>query len=203
MAARRGAVGDVARAACAVALVAVLVPLIVVGEASRQRIFDERHVPPMQTALVFGAGVEPDGSPSAMLGERLDIAVRLFRDRKIQRILLSADDRAGDRETPAMLARILAAGIPRERVLIDDRGFSTRASCVRARTAFGLRSATLITQAFHLPRALFVCREAGVAGVGVGASDWGNYTLATMVPHTVREALATTNAVLRATLHRT
>jgi vancomycin permeability regulator SanA len=190
------------RVACVAALLVVLVPAIVAGEASRHRIFDERDVPPMQTALVFGAGVEPDGSPSAMLGERLDIAVRLFRDRKVQRILLSADDRAGDRETPAMLARMLAAGIPRERLLVDNRGFSTRDSCVRARTAFGLRSATLITQSFHLPRALFVCREAGVGGVGVGASDWGNYTLATMIPHTVREALATTNAVLRATLRQ-
>jgi len=48
-----------------------------------------------------------------------------------------------------------------------------------------------------LPRALFVCRLHGVDGVGVGAPDWGNYTLATMVPHALREMLATTSAVLR------
>jgi vancomycin permeability regulator SanA len=137
-----------------------------------------------------------------MLGDRLDVAVQLYRDRKVDRILLSADDRAGDREIPAMLARMLAAGISRDRVLVDDRGFSTRDSCVRARTVFGLRSATLVTQAYHLPRALFVCRELGVAGVGVGAPDWGNYTIATMVPHTFRETLATMSALLRAMLHR-
>jgi vancomycin permeability regulator SanA len=195
-------VGDVARVVCAAALLVVLGANAVVGESSRHSIFDERNVPPMQTALVFGAGVEPDGSPSAMLGDRLDLAVQLYRDRKVERILLSADDRAGDREIPAMLARMLAAGIPRDRLLVDDRGFSTRDSCVRARTEFGLRSATLVTQAYHLPRALFVCRELGVAGVGVGAPDWGNYTIATMVPHTARETLATMSALLRAMLHR-
>jgi SanA protein len=101
-------VRDVARVACAAALLVALGANAVVGESSRRSIFDERNVPPMQTALVFGAGVEPDGSPSAMLGDRLDLAVQLFRDRKVERILLSADDRAGDREIPAMLARTLA-----------------------------------------------------------------------------------------------
>ena len=190
--------GDFVRAACASALLVVLGANVAVAEATNRAVFAENDVPPKQTALVFGAGVEPDGSPSAMLGDRLDLAVRLYRARKVQRVLLSADDRAGDRETPAMLARMLAAGIPREHVIVDDRGFSTRNSCIRARTAFGLRSATLVTQSYHVPRALFVCREAGVSGVGVGAPDWGNYTIATMVPHTMREALATTSAVFRA-----
>ena len=199
---RRMTIGDFARVACAAGLAVVLGANAAVGEASRHRIFDARTVPPMQTALVFGAGVEPDGSPSAMLGDRLDLAVQLYRERKVVRILLSADDLASDRETPAMLARMLAAGIPRARVLVDDRGFSTRDSCMRARTVFGLRSATLVTQAYHLPRALFVCRRAGVDGVGVGAADWGNYTIATMVPHTLREALATTSAALRTAVQR-
>ncbi|MDQ6925732.1 MAG: hypothetical protein M3154_05795, partial [Candidatus Eremiobacteraeota bacterium] len=75
---------------------------------------------------------------------------------------------------------------------------STRDSCVRARSVFGLRSATLVSQSYHLPRALFVCRGADIDGVGVGAADWGNYTIATMIPHTVRETLATTNAALHA-----
>lgn len=151
----------------------------------------------MQTALVFGAGVEPDGSPSAMLSDRLDIAVRLYRAGKVRRILLSGADQADDREIPAMRARMRAAGIPSGDVLVDDRGFSTRDSCARARTVFDLRSATLVTQAYHLPRALFVCRSFGLDGVGVGAPDWGNYTIATMVPHALREMLATTSAALR------
>jgi vancomycin permeability regulator SanA len=117
--------------------------------------------------------------------------------------LLSADDRAGDREIPAMLARVRAAGIPRDRVLVDDRGFSTRDSCARAHAAFGLHAATLVTQAYHLPRALYVCRALGIDGVGVGAPDWGDYTIATMLPHAGREALATAAAALRAALRRT
>jgi vancomycin permeability regulator SanA len=133
-----------------------------------------------------------------MLADRLDIAVRLYRTGKVRRLLLTADDLPGDRETPAMLARILAAGVPRDRVLVDNGGFSTRDSCIRARTVFGLRSATLVTQAYHLPRALFVCGTHGVAGVGVGAPDWGNYTIATMLPHSLREAAGTTAAALRA-----
>jgi vancomycin permeability regulator SanA len=193
---------DAVLVVCAGALVVVLGANAAVAEATQRAVFVEKDVPPTQTALVFGAGVEPDGSPSAMLGDRLDLAVRLYRDGKVQRILLSGDDRAGDRETPAMRARILTAGVPRERVLVDDRGFSTRESCARAGTVFGLRTATLVTQSFHLPRALFVCAQYGVYGVGVGAPDWGNYTIATMVPHTLREALATTNAALRALLPR-
>ena len=195
-------VRDVVRVACAAVLIVVLGANAAVGEATRRAVFTERDVPPMQTALVFGAGVEPDGSPSAMLSDRLDVAVRLYRTGKVQRVLLTADDLPDDRETPAMLARILAAGVPRDRVLVDDRGFSTRESCIRARTAFGLRSATLVTQAYHLPRALFVCRAYGVDGVGVGAADWGNYTIATMLPHTLRESAGTTAAAFRALLRR-
>jgi vancomycin permeability regulator SanA len=197
---RRVTVLDVARIACAAVLVVVLGANVAVGQSTRGAVFLEQDVPPMETALVFGAGVEPDGSPSAMLGDRLDIAVRLYRAGKVQRLLLSADDLPDDRETPAMLARVLAAGVPRDRVLVDDRGFSTRDSCIRARAVFGLRSATLVTQAYHLPRALFVCRTYGVGGVGVGAPDWGNYTIATMVPHVLRESVGTTAAVLRARL---
>jgi vancomycin permeability regulator SanA len=188
--------------ACAGVLVVVLVALATVGETTRRAIFAERDVPRMQTALVFGAGVEDDGAPSAMLSDRLDVAVRLYRAGKVRRILLSADDLAGDREIPAMLARMRAAGIPRADVLVDERGFSTRESCARARGAFGLRAATLVTQAYHLPRALFVCRQYGVDGVGVGAPDWGTYTVATMLPHTLREALAIVGAALRAMLPR-
>ncbi|MDQ6941371.1 MAG: YdcF family protein [Candidatus Eremiobacteraeota bacterium] len=199
---RRVMIRDGVRVVCVAALLVVLGAFAVVGAATHRRIFDERDVPPMQTALVFGAGVEDDGSPSAMLGERLDVAVRLYRTGKVQRLLLSADDLPNDRETPAMLARILAAGVPRDRVLVDNGGFSTRNSCSRARTVFGLRSATLVTQAYHLPRALFVCLTYGVDGVGVGASDWGNYTIATMLPHTLRETVGITSAALRALLRR-
>ena len=195
-------IGDVARAVCVAVLLVVLGAHVAVGASTRDRIFDEHDVPRMQTALVFGAGVEPDGSPSAMLGDRLDVAVRLYRAGKVQRLLLTADDLPDDRETPAMLARVLAAGVPRDRVLVDDRGFSTRDSCIRARTVFGLRSATLVTQAYHLPRALFVCLSYGVDGVGVGAPDWGTYTIATMLPHTLRESVGTTTAAVRALLRR-
>ena len=132
-----------------------------------------------------------------MLSDRLDIAARLYRAHKARRILLSAVDQADDREIPAMRARLRGAGIPSEDVLVDDGGFSTRDSCVRARAVFGIRSATLVSQAYHLPRALFLCRLHGVDGAGVGAPDWGTYTLATMVQHTLREMLATTSAVLR------
>jgi vancomycin permeability regulator SanA len=199
---RAALAGKVVRIIAALVLVVVLGALATVGEATRRAIFAQEDVPRMQTALVFGAGVEDDGSPSAMLSDRLDIAVRLYRAGKVRRILLSADDLAGDREIPAMRKRMDAARIPRADVLVDERGFSTRDSCARARTAFGLRSATLVTQAYHLPRALFVCRQYGVDGVGVGAPDWANYTIATMLPHTLREALAITSAALRAALRR-
>src|ERR1700736_1323723 len=109
---RRMTIWDVARAVCVAVLLVVLAAHVAVGGATSDRIFDERDVPRMQTALVFGAGVEPDGSPSAMLGDRLDVAVRLYRAGKVRRILLSADDLAGDREISAMRSRLRSAGIP-------------------------------------------------------------------------------------------
>ena len=189
-------------AGATVLLAVVLGTNIGIQAASRSAIFGVRDAPVRQTAVVFGAGVEPDGSPSAMLGDRLALAVQLYRARKVGRILLSGDDRPGDRETPAMLAYVRAARVPLAAVLVDDRGFSTRETCLRARTAYGIRSATLVTQAYHLSRALFVCRSVGLDAVGVGAADWGNYTIATMVTHTAREALASTTAALRAVLMR-
>jgi vancomycin permeability regulator SanA len=118
------------------------------------------------TAIVFGAGVRPDGSPSAVLRERVDAAARLWRAGRVDRLLLSG----GPGEPEAMRRAARADGVPEGALVLDAGGVRTIETCRRAR---GLGSAVLVTQSFHLPRALLLCNGLGVPSVGVAADGAG------------------------------
>lgn len=126
------------------------------------------HVP---VAIVFGAGLH-DGAPSPVLAERLEAARDLWRRGKVQRLLLTGDnsDRYHD-ETRAMRRYLEARGVPGDILDEDFGGLSTYDSCVRARSVFGVHQALLVTQAFHLPRALFIARSVGIEASGVEADE--------------------------------
>lgn len=121
-------------------------------------------------ALVFGAAVLPDHTPSQFLAARLDLARRLLAEGKVQVILVSGDNRARNYDEPtAMRDYLVRAGVPTGAVVRDFAGFNTYASCVRARQVFGVTGAVLVTQDYHLPRALRICRSIGLDAVGVGS----------------------------------
>jgi vancomycin permeability regulator SanA len=136
------------------------------------RIFSISEVPGAPIAIVFGAGLASKGKPSPMLAERLDTAVKLYRRGKVEKVLVTGDNlmRSHD-ETKAMGRYAIGRGIPREVILQDDAGFSTYDSCYRAKEVFGVKRAILVTQRFHLPRALYIANSLGMDADGVAADD--------------------------------
>ncbi|MEU1500583.1 ElyC/SanA/YdcF family protein [Streptomyces sp. NPDC005732] len=128
-------------------------------------------VPRTEVAVVFGAGLW-DGEPSPYLAHRLDAAARLYRAGRIEVVLVTGDNSRADYDEPdAMRAYLAGHGVPDNRVVTDYAGFDTWDSCVRARKIFGVRRAVLISQGFHIRRAVELCRAAGVRSYGVGVDD--------------------------------
>lgn len=107
--------------------------------------------------------------PSPFLTARLEIARRLLAAGKVRAVLLSGDNMNPDYDEPTAMRRwLLDHGVPAERVVLDYAGFDTYDSCARAKRIFGVERATVVTQSFHLPRAVAVCRRLGVDASGVG-----------------------------------
>ncbi len=136
------------------------------------RIVPLSAAPEAPVVLVFGAGLAPGGVPSAVLAQRLDVAIALWKSGKARMVLVSGDnsDRFHD-ETRAMRRYILERGLPEEAVLGDDSGLSTYDSCVRAFSVFQVRKVLLVTQRFHLPRALYIANSVGMDAWGVAADE--------------------------------
>jgi vancomycin permeability regulator SanA len=127
------------------------------------------RVPPTPVALVLGAQVYPGGTPSPFLAGRLDLAKRLYDAGLVKVILVSGDNRAREYNEPdAMRGYLLDAGVPADQVVADYAGFDTYDSCSRARRIFGVDRLTVVTQGYHLPRAVATCRALGLDVVGVG-----------------------------------
>ncbi|HEY1570128.1 MAG TPA: ElyC/SanA/YdcF family protein [Pseudonocardiaceae bacterium] len=132
---------------------------------------DAATVPDTPVALVFGARVDGD-RPTAFLASRLDQAARLLAAGKVRTILVSGNnDGHGYDEPDVMRAYLLAHGVPAARITVDEAGFTTWDTCVRARQVFGVHTATLVTQTFHIDRAVTLCRAAGVTGYGLGVNS--------------------------------
>lgn len=136
------------------------------------RILPRSEVPETEVALVFGAGLAPGGVPSPVLKQRMDAAIALYRSGKVKKLLVSGDnsDPYHD-ETKAMRRYAIDRGLPVKDVVGDYAGLSTYDSCFRAREIFGVQRATLVTQDFHLPRALFIANRLGIDAYGVAADS--------------------------------
>lgn len=148
---------------------AVAGSVVWVRTAADGHIFTAEEVPAAPVALVLGAKVDPDGTPSPFLAARLDVARRLLETGKVRAILVSGDHMSWEYNEPGAMFRYLtAAGVPAGKVVLDHAGFDTYDSCARARRVFGVRQAIVVTQTFHLPRAVTVCRRLGVDATGVG-----------------------------------
>jgi SanA protein len=127
-------------------------------------------VPSEPVAIVFGAGIWPSGRLSHALADRMETAIALYQAGKVNKLLLSGDNRFADYNEPAAMARYASErGVPAEDLVLDYAGRRTYDSCYRARDIFGVERAVLVTQAFHLPRALYTCQRLGLEGAGVVA----------------------------------
>jgi vancomycin permeability regulator SanA len=172
-------------------------PLVARGAAAlaaRGAVFTEAASTPRRgIAIVFGAGVR-NGYPTAMLYDRVASAVDLYRAGKVDVLLMSGDRRHETYDEPAAMRRTaLQLGVPDSAIRIDEAGRSTYDTCLRAKTVFGIADAILVTQQFHLDRALMLCRGMGIDAVGFAADrrpyrsiGWSRF----------REVPATLNAVI-------
>jgi vancomycin permeability regulator SanA len=132
-------------------------------------IYGEGDVPQAPVALVLGAQVYANGVPSPFLEARLAIAQRLLETGKVRAILVSGDHRAWRYDEPGAMLRWLSDhGVPRTKIAMDHAGFDTYDSCVRAVKVFGVSRAIVVTQTYHLPRAVNLCRRVGLDTYGVG-----------------------------------
>lgn len=149
-------------------------------------------------AIVLGAGLREDGTPTTLLARRLDIAARLYSTDRIGAVLVSGDNSVSAYNEPdAMRDYLAAAGVPRGQIVADYAWFSTWETCTRARRIFGVRSASVITQNFHLPRTVALCSRAGIDTQGVGDTSYRVRTFATVYGY-VREVPAAFTAAYEA-----
>lgn len=153
-------------------------------------------VPAERVAVVFGAGVRGD-RPTRILAERIDGAVALYRLGRVSKLLMTGDNSSADYDEVTAMARYAEQrGVPPADITLDYAGFSTYESCYRLRPIFGVERAVLVTQRYHLARAIYTCRALGVEATGLGVPDWGRYADVLIARYTVREALATAKALV-------
>jgi SanA protein len=171
----------------------LLVSLWIYASTAAHRYRSTADVPARHAAIVLGASVHRSGKPSDMLRDRLDTALDLYRAGKVRKLLLTGDHRRGYDEVNAMRKHVLAKGARPEDVFTDHAGFTTYESMARARAVFGVDDAIVVTQAFHLPRAVYLARGLGLPAVGVEA-DRNRYR--TGLQAGIREAFARMKAFL-------
>jgi len=156
-------------AVAASAVLATVASVAWLRSGAEGHIFTETDVPEAPVALVLGTKVDADGTPSAFLTARLELAQRLFAAGKVRAILVSGDNMHADYNEPEAMRRWLVdQGVPTGKVVLDYAGFDTYDSCARAKRIFGVDRLTVVTQSFHLPRAVALCRHFGIEANGVG-----------------------------------
>jgi SanA protein len=157
---------------CFLAVVGLFAPICVMQLFAAPRTFTAEEVPPTRVAIVFGAGLLRDGSAGPVLRDRVETAVLLYQQRKAGKLLMSGDNRFANYNEPEAARRYaLQRGVPDEDIILDYAGRRTYDTCYRAKHIFGVDEAILVTQPFHLPRALFLCNWFGVEATGVEADN--------------------------------
>ena len=176
-------------------LLALIVPRLITGLYARGRIYTAAAVPVRRVAIVFGAGLWRNGTPTPILYDRVATAVKLYFDGKVEKLLMSGDNRFVDYNEPAAMRQVaLELGVPETDIVLDYAGRRTYDTCYRAKAIFGVQAAILVTQAYHLPRALYTCNHLGVDSVGV-AADIQAYPRSSMLYWSLRELAATATAL--------
>jgi SanA protein len=172
------------------ALVLFGIPRLYIVFSTSKKMFQVEDAPKRQAAIVFGAGLQRDGTPSPILRDRVETAADLFFAGKAEKILLSGDNRFLDYNEPgSMREYALSLGVPEEALVLDFAGRRTYDTCYRAKEIFGLNDVLLVTQSYHLSRALFTCQNLGLNAEGVKA-DRREYLNSSKLSWEVREVPA-------------
>jgi vancomycin permeability regulator SanA len=193
--ARRSVLRRVLRRTVRYSLAAIVATVVAFGPttiwmavSSARHLYTVDTAPETPVVIVFGAPLEPGGTtPTPFLAGRLEVAARLVSAGKAKAVLVSGDghDTSGD-EVAAMTSYLVAHGVPARRIVGDPYGLDSYDTCMRARVVYGVRRALLVSQSYHLPRAVSLCRRLGIDANGVGAQCDGcaNWALST---NTLRE----------------
>lgn len=121
--------------------------------------------------LVLGCGLRSDGTPSQMLRDRLDVAIEAYRTGAAPKLLMSGDHGSPDYdEVNAMKNYAMEKGVPSEDIFMDHAGFSTYESMYRAKEIFRCERIIVVTQQYHLYRALYNARAMGMQTAGISSS---------------------------------
>jgi SanA protein len=181
---------------CLLGLIGLLLPRLVTALYAAAHILPVDKVPAERVVIVFGAGLTRDGAPTAVLRDRVETAAQLYFSGKAEKLLMSGDNRFVEYNEPeAMRQYALDLGVPDEAIVLDYAGRRTYDTCYRAKAIFGVERAILVTQDFHLPRALYLCNALGVEAVGVKANNNYYRKISRLIWNT-RELLATFGAVV-------
>jgi SanA protein len=153
-----------------IVILALFIPRLIALVYSYPRTYRQDTVPAGRVAIVFGAGLRRDGSPSPVLRDRVATAAAMYFSGKVEKLLMSGDNRTIYYNEPgAMREYALELGVPEGDIVLDYAGRRTYDTCYRAKAIFKLDDAILVTQQFHLPRALYTCNMLGLPAVGVKA----------------------------------
>lgn len=179
----------------ATGLVVLLLPRLITSIHAATRIVKLEDAPAWDVAIVFGAGLRRDGTPSPVLRDRVATAADLYLAGKVKKLLLSGDNRFVYYNEPgAMREYAITLGVPSDAIVLDYAGRRTYDTCYRAKAIFGLKQAILVTQGFHLPRALYICQALGMDAIGISA-DRRSYWLSSRLIWNLRESFATLTAL--------
>ena len=134
------------------------------------QIYEPAGLPKAETAIIFGARVYSNGRLSTMLRDRVQRGIDLYHAGQVERLILSGGIYADGTSEPAMMKNYaIAQGVPEQAIILDEGGLRTYDTCYRAQAVYGVTEAVLVTQHFHLPRALFTCGALGVTAHGLAA----------------------------------
>lgn len=158
-----------------VGLIALTLPRLITGLHARSRQFSVEGAPQKKVAIVFGAGLWRNGRLTPVLRDRVEIAAALYFEGKVDLLLMSGENQGARYDEPgSMRDYALSLGVPKSAIWVDGAGLRTYDTCYRARNVFQIDKAILVTQGYHLPRALYTCNKLGLSAVGVSA-DLRNY----------------------------
>lgn len=178
------------------AILVLVLPRIMTALLSLGQVYALKDAPRERVAIIFGAGLRRDGTPTAVLRDRVETGVELYKAGKVEKLLMSGDNSTIYYNEPeAMRKYAVSLGIPDGDIVLDYAGRRTYDSCFRAKAIFRVDQALLVTQKFHLPRALFLCNALGVEASGVEANNL-NYRKTSLIIWNIREQVATLAAFI-------
>jgi SanA protein len=156
----------------------LLANLFVIADTNSSIYESATAVPVAPVALVLGASVASNGVLSPVMKERADAALLLYNTHKVSKILVSGDDGTPFYDEVYPVGKyLLGAGVPQSDIFLDYAGFDTYSSMYRAKAVFDVSSMIVVSQRFHLPRALFIAHSLGITATGFDASQPGELYL--------------------------